>query len=78
MSFDRSWDALAVLLDGMPIHYSHADPSGDMAALSFISGVIVLDWYKKVASVLSQLRMLCNISVIVSESSHMAVRSAKL
>ena len=53
MSFDPSWDTLAVLKGGMRIHYSDADPSEDSGCTEPLSCVVVFNWNKEVASALS-------------------------
>ena len=55
VSFDCSRDALAVPKGGMRIHYSSADPSGNNGCTELLSGVVVFDWNKQMASALPQL-----------------------
>ena len=67
MSFNRSTKVLpAVLNGGMRINYSGADPPRDGGCTKLLTSVIVLDWDKKMASVLPQFRMLSKISVLVT------------
>ena len=70
MSFDRSRKIPAVLNGGMRINYGGANPPRNGGCTKLLTGIIVLDWYKKAASVLPQFWMLSKISVIITQSSH--------
>ena len=65
VSFDRSRKFPAVLNGGMRINYGGANSPRNGGCTKLLTGVIVLDWYKKTASVLPQFRMLSKISVII-------------
>ena len=67
-----------VLNGGMRITYGGADPPRNGGCTKLLTGVIVLDWNKKTASVLPQFWVLSEVSVIITQSSHRTVRSAKL
>ena len=55
-----------------------SNPTRNGGCTKLLIGVIVLDWYKRVASVLPQFWVLSEMSVIITQSSHWTVRSAKL
>ena len=61
VSFNRSRKIPAVLNGGMRINYSGADPPRDGRCTQLLTGIIVLDWDKKTASVLPQFRMDCSV-----------------
>ena len=47
MSFDFSWDTLAVLKGGMRIHYSGAYPTRDSGCTELLPHVVVFNWNKQ-------------------------------
>ena len=75
MSFDLSWDTLAVLKCGMRIRYSGADPTRNSGCTE---PCCILN--KQAASAIPQLGSwaLSHASMIVSEHSYWAIRSTKI
>ena len=68
MSFDRSRKVPAVLNGDMRINYGGAKPPRNGGCTKLLTGVIVLDWNKRAASVLPQFWVLSEMSVIITFS----------
>ena len=54
MSFDLSWDTIAVLKGGMSIHYSGVDPTRDTcrSCTELLPRIVAFEWNKQAASAL--------------------------
>ena len=52
MSFELSWDTLAVLKGGMRIYPSGADPSRDSGYTVLLSCIVASNWNKQAVSAL--------------------------
>ena len=68
MSFDLSWDNLAVQKGGMRIQYSGADPTKNTGCTELLPRLVVSGTNKQ--SALHQLWALSHASMIVSERSY--------
>ena len=76
MSFDLSWDTLAVLKGGMRIYHSGADPSRDSGCTELLSCIVASNWNKQAVSALPW--VLSHISMVVPERSCWADRGTKI
>ena len=60
MSFDLSWDTLAVLKGGMGMYDSGADPTRDRGCTQLLPCVVVFEWNKQAPLTLGAQSCVCD------------------